>query len=317
MHMTNRQKLLALLGLSLLFISLYLFLGLEGNISYILTRRFTRLLAIVITGAVIAVATIIFQTITNNRLLTPSLIGLDSLYQLIQTFIIFFYGSTSLTVTNQNVNFILSVGLMILFGLILFRVLFNRGNNVYFILLIGIIFGTFFQSLTTFMHVLIDPNEFMIVQNRMFASFNNVQTNLLYLAIVLLVLTFIYLYRFYKYLDVLSLGKEHAINLGVDYDFIVQRLIVVVAILISIATALVGPITFLGILVVNVTYEYFQTYRHSILLSGTILVSIVALIGGQLIVERIFSFSTPLSVMINLVGGAYFLYLILKENRVW
>jgi len=315
--MTNRQKLLALLGLSLLFISLYLFLGLEGNISYILTRRFTRLLAIVITGAVIAVATIIFQTITNNRLLTPSLIGLDSLYQLIQTFIIFFYGSTSLTVTNQNVNFILSVGLMILFALILFRVLFNRGNNVYFILLIGIIFGTFFQSLTTFMHVLIDPNEFMIVQNRMFASFNNVQTNLLYLAIVLLVLTFIYLYRFYKYLDVLSLGKEHAINLGVDYDFIVQRLIVVVAILISIATALVGPITFLGILVVNVTYEYFQTYRHSILLSGTILVSIVALIGGQLIVERIFSFSTPLSVMINLVGGAYFLYLILKENRVW
>lgn len=315
--MTNRQKLLALLGLSLLFISLYLFLGLEGNISYILTRRFTRLLAIVITGAVIAVATIIFQTITNNRLLTPSLIGLDSLYQLIQTFIIFFYGSTSLTVTNQNVNFILSVGLMILFALILFRVLFNRGNNVYFILLIGIIFGTFFQSLTTFMHVLIDPNEFMIVQNRMFASFNNVQTNLLYLAIVLLVLTFIYLYRFYKYLDVLSLGKEHAINLGVDYDFIVQRLIVVVAILISIATALVGPITFLGILVVNVTYEYFQTYRHSILLSGTILVSIVALIGGQLIVERIFSFSTPLSVMINLVGGVYFLYLILKENRVW
>lgn len=315
--MTNRQKLLALLGLSLLFISLYLFLGLEGNISYILTRRFTRLLAIVITGAVIAVATIIFQTITNNRLLTPSLIGLDSLYQLIQTFIIFFYGSTSLTVTNQNVNFILSVGLMILFALILFRVLFNRGNNVYFILLIGIIFGTFFQSLTTFMHVLIDPNEFMIVQNRMFASFNNVKTNLLYLAIVLLVLTFIYLYRFYKYLDVLSLGKEHAINLGVDYDFIVQRLIVVVAILISIATALVGPITFLGILVVNVTYEYFQTYRHSILLSGTILVSIVALIGGQLIVERIFSFSTPLSVMINLVGGVYFLYLILKENRVW
>src|SRR5690625_7066209 len=102
MHMTNRQKLLALLGLSLLFISLYLFLGLEGNISYILTRRFTRLLAIVITGAVIAVATIIFQTITNNRLLTPSLIGLDSLYQLIQTFIIFFYGSTSLTVTNRS-----------------------------------------------------------------------------------------------------------------------------------------------------------------------------------------------------------------------
>lgn len=315
--MTNRNKLLIFLGLALILISLYLFLGLEGNISYILTRRVTRVLAIILTGTVIATSTIIFQTITNNRLLTPSLIGLDSLYQLIQTFIIFFYGSTSLTATNQNVNFILSVVLMIVFALILFRVLFNRGNNVYFILLIGLIFGTFFQSLTTFMHVLIDPNEFMIVQNRMFASFNNVQTNLLYLAIIILVITFIYLYRFYKYLDVLSLGKEHAINLGVDYDFIVRRLMVVVAMLISIATALVGPITFLGILVVNVTYELFRTFRHSVLLTGTILVSIVALIGGQLIVDRIFSFSTPLSVIINLVGGVYFLYIILKENRVW
>lgn len=315
--MTNRKKLILLTSLMVVLIMLYLFLGLEGNISYILTRRATRMLAIIITGAVIAVATVIFQTITNNRLLTPSLIGLDSLYQLMQTFIIFFYGSTSITVANQNLNFILSVALMIVFALVLFHILFKRNHNVYLILLIGLIFGTFFQSLTTFMQVLIDPNEFLIIQNRMFASFNNVQTELLYLAIGLLVITFLYLIRFYKYLDVLSLGKEHAVNLGVEYDSIVQRLMVVVAILISIATALVGPITFLGILVVNVTYEMFKTYRHSILLTATILISVLALVGGQLVVDRIFSFSTTLSVIINLIGGSYFLYLILKENRTW
>lgn len=315
--MTNRKKLILLTSLMVVLIMLYLFLGLEGNISYILTRRVTRMLAIIMTGAVIAVATVIFQTITNNRLLTPSLIGLDSLYQLVQTFIIFFYGSTSITVVNQNLNFVLSVVLMIVFALVLFHILFKRNLNVYLILLIGLIFGTFFQSLTTFMQVLIDPNEFLIIQNRMFASFNNVQTELLYLALGLLVITFLYLIRFYKYLDVLSLGKEHAVNLGVEYDSIVQRLMVVVAILISIATALVGPITFLGILVVNVTYEMFKTYRHSILLTATIIISVLALVGGQLVVERIFSFSTTLSVIINLIGGSYFLYLILKENRTW
>lgn len=315
--MTNRKKFIILTSLMLVLIMLYLFLGLEGNISYILTRRATRMLAIIMTGAVIAVATVIFQTITNNRLLTPSLIGLDSLYQLMQTFIIFFYGSTSITVVNQNLNFVLSVVLMIVFALVLFHVLFKRDHNVYLILLIGLIFGTFFQSMTTFMQVLIDPNEFLIVQNRMFASFNNVQTELLFLALGLLVLTFLYLIRFYKYLDVLSLGKEHAVNLGVEYDSIVQRLMVVVAILISIATALVGPITFLGILVVNVTYEMFKTYRHSILLAATTIISVIALVGGQLVVDRVFSFSTTLSVIINLIGGSYFLYLILKENRVW
>lgn len=313
--MTSRKKMIILSIIAIFLIGLYLFLGLQGNISYILTRRFTRIIAIVITGVVIGVATLIFQTITNNRLLTPSLIGLDSLYQLIQTFIIFFYGSTTLSIVNQNVNFIVSLVLMIIFALILFQILFKKAHNVYFILLIGLIFGTFFQSLTTFMQVLIDPNEFMIVQNRMFASFNNVQTDLLYIALVLILFTLIYFARFYKYLDVLSLGKEHAINLGVEYDHIVQRLMVIVAILISVATALVGPITFLGILVVNVTYELFSTYRHAILLMGVSLISIIALVGGQLIVDRVFSFSTPLSVIINLAGGVYFLFLILKENR--
>lgn len=315
--MSHKTKLMLLAIGSVTAISLFLFVGLTGNWQYILERRFTRIVAIAVTGAVIAIATIIFQTITNNRILTPSLIGLDALYQLIQTFIIFFYGSTSLSATNQTVNFFLSIGLMIIFALILFKLLFKRGNNIYFLLLIGLIFGTFFQSLSTFMQVLIDPNEFLIVQNRMFASFNNVQTDLLYLSIGIIVITLLYLLKFTKYLDVLSLGKSHAVNLGVDYNRVVQQLMVIVAILMAVATALVGPIMFLGILVVNVTYEMFKTYKHSVLILATVFVSIIALVGGQFIIDRVFNFSTTLSVVINLVGGVYFLYLILKENRTW
>lgn len=315
--MSHKTKLALLAIGSVVAISLFLFVGLTGNWQYILERRFTRIIAIAVTGAVIAIATIIFQTITNNRILTPSLIGLDALYQLIQTFIIFFYGSTSLSATNQTVNFFLSIGFMIVFALILFKLLFKRGNNIYFLLLIGLIFGTFFQSLSTFMQVLIDPNEFLIVQNRMFASFNNVQTDLLYMSIGIIVVTLLYLLRFTKYLDVLSLGKSHAVNLGVDYNRVVQQLMVIVAILMAVATALVGPIMFLGILVVNVTYEMFKTYKHSVLILATVFVSIIALVGGQFIIDRVFNFSTTLSVVINLVGGVYFLYLILKENRTW
>src|SRR5690625_7950584 len=95
------------------------------------------------------------------------------------------------------------------------------------------------------MQVLIDPNEFMVAQDRMFASINNVNGNLVYVSIIVIVLTTIYFLRYYKYLDVLALGKDQAINLGVPYDFVVKRLLIVVSILISIATALIGPITFL------------------------------------------------------------------------
>lgn len=315
--MSHKMKLTLLAVGSVVAIALFLFVDLTGNWQYILERRFTRIIAIAVTGAVIAIATIIFQTITNNRILTPSLIGLDALYQLIQTVIIFFYGSTNVSATNQTLNYFLSIGLMIIFALILFKLLFKRGNNIYFLLLIGLIFGTFFQSLSTFMQVLIDPNEFLIVQNRMFASFNNVQTDLLYISMGIILITLLYLLRFTKYLDVLSLGKSHAVNLGVDYNRVVQQLMIIVAILMAVATALVGPIMFLGILVVNVTYEMFKTYKHSVLILATVFVSIIALVGGQFVIDRVFNFSTTLSVVINLVGGVYFLYLILKENRTW
>lgn len=314
--MPNKIKLAILFIIALLLVLFFLFFDLGTYWDYALPRRLKKVLAIVITGAAIAFATIVFQTVTNNRILTPSIIGLDSLYMLIQTVLIFVFGSTNLTVMNQHTNFFISIALMIAFVALLYKFLFKReGTNIYFLLLIGLIFGTLFGSASSFMQVLIDPNEFQIVQGKMFASFNNINTDLLIISIIALFLTALYFMRFIKYLDVLSLGKDQAINLGVDYDYIVKRMLVVVAILISISTALVGPITFLGLLVVNVAYQVFGTYKHKYLIVGSILISIIALVGGQLIVERVFTFSTTLSVIINFIGGSYFIYLLLKENK--
>lgn len=314
--MSNKTKIISLVIFSLLLVATFIFFDLGSNWGYALPRRGKIVLAITITGAAIAFSTLIFQTITNNRILTPSIIGFDSLYLFIQTFIIFMFGSTSITMMNKQLNFFLSVGIMMLFAILFYNILFKReGRNIYFLLLVGIIFGTLFSSLTTFMQVLIDPNEFMVVQDRMFASFNNVNTDLLLTSIFVLLAVALYFARYFKYLDVLSLGREEAINLGVDYDVVVKRLLVVVAILVSVATALVGPITFLGLLVVNVTYEFLKTYKHSYLIVGSILISIVALVGGQLVVERVFTFSTTLSVIINFVGGVYFIYLLLRGRK--
>ncbi|WP_010269091.1 iron chelate uptake ABC transporter family permease subunit [Paenibacillus senegalensis] len=316
--MEYKAKIGLLAVLAITLTAVFLFINMGSNWSYILSRRGVKIASIILTGAAIAFSTVIFQTVTNNRILTPSIIGLDSLYMLIQTAMVFAFGSSTLTMMNKNVHFLLNVGLMVLFAGLLYKFLFKReGSNLYFLLLVGIICGTFFGSISTFMQVLIDPNEFTIVQDRMFASFNNVHSELLTIAIIVTALTGIYSLKFIKYLDAVSLGREHAINLGIPYDYVVKRVLIIVAILISVATALVGPITFLGLLVANVTYEFMRTYRHRYLLVASMLISIVALVGGQLIVERVFTFSTTLSVIINLIGGIYFLFLLLRERRTW
>ncbi|WP_391204953.1 iron chelate uptake ABC transporter family permease subunit [Psychrobacillus sp. L4] len=314
--MRNSTKMILLLSLVLVCVALYLFQGLNGNYDYALPRRAIKVLAMALTGVAIAYSTVIFQTITHNRILTPSVMGLDSLYLLVQTFIYYFFGSMSILVINKNYNFFISIIAMIVFALLLYRFLFNAGKRpIYFLLLVGIIIGTFLGSITTFLQVLIDPNEFTSLQNKMFASFNNVNADLVWLAMIIIVLSILYGWRTIRELDVLSLGRDNAINLGVDYDKIVKSMLVLSAVLIATSTALVGPITFFGLIVANLSYQFFNTYKHSVLIIGASLMSLVALIGGQWIVERIFTFDTTLSVIINFLGGIYFIYLLLKESR--
>ncbi|OAB47573.1 iron chelate uptake ABC transporter family permease subunit [Paenibacillus antarcticus] len=312
-----KAKFSILFVIVIVLIALFLLYDAGGHWDYVLPRRGKKILAMVLTGSAIAFSTVVFQTITNNRILTPSILGLDSLYMLFQTFIIYAFGSTTLTSTDRNINFLISVALMIGFSGVFYKILFRKEgqSNIYFLLLIGMILGTFFGSVSSFMEVLIDPNEFLMLQDKMFASFNNVNTDLLIISIIGIIGVTIYFTKFIKYLDVISLGRDQAVNLGVNYDYVVKRLLVVVAILMSIATALVGPITFLGLLVANVAHQFLKTYKHKYLILGSILISIIALIGGQFIVEKVFTFSTTLSVIINFIGGAYFIYLLLKENK--
>lgn len=314
--MTYKAKLGSLSIIAIALIAIFLFIDVGDNWGYVLPRRGWKIASMILTGGCIAFSTVIFQTMTNNRILTPNIIGLDSMYMLSQTAVVYLFGSTTKLLVDNNVNFVMTLAVMMLFAGLLYKMMFKReGRHLYFLLLIGIILGTLLGSLTTFMQVLIDPNEFLVLQGKMFVSYNKVQGKLTMICSVVIVLVAVYYSRLAKYMDVLSLGRDQAVSLGVDYHYVVKRLLIIIAALISVATALVGPITFLGLLVANVTYQFMKTYRHALLIPASILISIVALVGGQLIVERVFTFNTTLSVIINLVGGVYFLYLLLRESK--
>ncbi|MEF9991726.1 MAG: iron chelate uptake ABC transporter family permease subunit [Romboutsia sp.] len=301
----------------IVFSMLFLISGVNLNhLDYAMSQRIPKLIAIVITGGCIAFSSMIFQTVTNNNILTPSALGLDSLYILVQTIIVFVVGVESKFIINKSNNFLVSVTVMVIASSILYKKLFKKsGNNIFFLLLVGMIFGTLFKSMSTFMQVIIDPNEYAALQNSLYASFGNVNTTILLIASVLIIAIIPFIYDDLKYLDVIALGKDHAINLGVDYDKVTKKMIIVVSVLVSISTALVGPITFLGLIVVNVTKQILKIYKHIYLVSASILVSILTLVSGQFLVERVFSFNTTLSVIINFIGGVYFIYLLLKESK--
>ncbi|MHA7763329.1 enterochelin ABC transporter permease CeuC [Campylobacter coli] len=311
-----RKKILILAFLTLIMALVFVFAGLKDFDEYALKNRFLQIAAIVIVAICIAISTVIFQTLCNNKILTPAIIGLDSLYMLLQSALVFSLGSANLSVYRNDINFLITLACMVVFSLGLYKILFSSDKSIYLIMLLGLIFGTLFSTLSSFFEILIDPDEFMIIQGRMFASFDNVAFDVLALAYIVTLLGFIWIFRYMKFLDPLSLGKDLSINLGINYQKISKHLMIIIAILTSISTALVGPITFLGLLVVNITYELFKTAKHSILLLACILISILALLGGVFFVSRIFDYNTTISVIINFLGGIYFIYLVLKGNKL-
>ncbi len=297
--------------------AIFLFYRLGNNWEFALKLRSVKVIAILIVAASVAYSSVAFQTLTNNRILTPSIMGFESLYLLIQTIIVYMYGDETYKVLSSIDNFLVSVIGMIGFGLLLYFMIYKKGkDNIYLLLLVGIILGTLFSSLSSFMQLLIDPNDFFIVQGKMFATFNKINTDLLWPSSIILVVILFFGFRMTKYLDVMALGREQAINLGLNYNGLVKLFLVMIAILVSISTALVGPITFLGLLVTNLTYELFKTHKHSIIIAACCIVSAIALLAGQFIMERVLNLSTPLSAIINMVGGLYFIYLLLKVKKL-
>lgn len=302
----------------MLSILAFVLIGLNSdNIGYFLPKRLKKIGAILIASYCVGYSSVSFQTIANNKILTPSVMGLDSLYLFIQTSIVFFFGTDGLSGFSSVSNFLLSVFIMILSSILLYVLLFRRENtNVYFLVLAGMIIGTLFNGLATFMQVLLDPNEFEILQNKMYATFNNINEGLFFISLMIIVIIFIVTLKDYSVLDGASLGENLAINIGVDYNKVVLKQLIVISVLVAVSTALTGPIIFLGILVASLSRELMNTYSHRQRILCAFLLGVFSLTVGQFIVERVFQMETTISVIINFVGGLYFIYLMLKEAKV-
>lgn len=282
---------------------------------YILSLRVPTLTAMLIASLAIGSASLVFQSIINNRIVTPCLLGMNSLYTLVHTAVVFTIGSGSVLATNANLSFMVDLAVMSAAGTFLYSYMFQKtGNNVLYVLLIGTVLSSLFGSIQSTMIRVMDPNEYDTLLTSLVADFNQINGEVIVFSLLLLAVLTCVLWKDLLLLDVIILGKDQAVNLGVDYDSTVRRLLMGVVLCIAIATAMVGPVSFLGLIVANLSRQFLRTHRHSYLITGSVLMGMLALLAGQMIAQHVFAYAVPVSVFITIGGGIYFLYLLLFKK---
>ncbi len=293
----------------------FMTIGVKGSWNFILPFRGTKLAALLVVGIAVSSSTVLFQTITQNHVLTPSIMGFDALYILILTAAVYFLGGQNFVQLPDIAVFLVNVGLMVCAALALFGTLLGTArNDLMRLVLTGIVFATLFRSLTFFMQRMIDPNEYAVVQGSSFANFNGIDPLQLMVSAgvtaVALLLTWLLRHR----LDVLALGRETAISLGEEPKRLHLQALILIAVLVSISTAFVGPTVFLGLIVVSLARLLTPGPHHATILLSSGLVSGIVIVSGQTLMERVLALSTPLTVVIDFVGGILFIALLLKRR---
>ena len=279
--------------------------------------RATSVTVILVVAWCQGLATVAFQTITNNRIITPSIMGFESLYRLIQTSIVFFSGIAGLTGMNSIGQYLMQVGLMVVLAALLYgRMLRNEQANIHQTLLLGIVIGTGLGALSTYMQNLLNPSEFDILSARLIGNISNADASQLAIAVPLALVTGGVLLAMSRTLDILGLGRDTAIGLGVDHRRNSLVILMLAAVLMAVSTSLVGPMSFLGFLVAMSAYQLSDTHEHRFVLPMAWLVGVVILGGAYFTLRHIFYATGSVGIIIEAVGGTFFLIHLLRKGRL-
>ncbi|ASK26903.1 iron chelate uptake ABC transporter family permease subunit [Neisseria chenwenguii] len=306
------------LAAALLLASCALFLTLNagGNWDFVLPLRLTKLAALLMVAYAVGVSTVLFQTLTNNPILTPSILGFDALYVFLQTLLVFLLGSIGYAAMPVFGKFGLELAAMMGGSLLLFAVLMKQGGrDLARMILIGVIFGILFRSLASLLQRMIDPEEFAVAQANTFASFNTLNQDLLGIGTLILLASVFFIWRERHRLDVYLLGRDQAINLGIDYTRNTLWILLWIAVLVATSTAIVGPVSFFGLLVAALANHFSPSVKHAVRLPMVFCTAAVLLVGGQALFEHVLGMKAVLSVVVEFAGGLVFLWLVLKRKQ--
>jgi iron complex transport system permease protein len=296
--------------------ALFLAWQLRAPMGFILSLRAAKLAALLLVGAATGMATVLFQTVACNRLLTPGIVGIDALFVFLQTMLVLALGGVGAArLSAMPAAFLLESAALIaaatgLFGLMLRR----DAGDLPRMILTGVILGVLLRGLAGLGQRLLDPSEFAVVQQAMFASFGAVAGADLAMAAALLLAAAAAALRLAPALDVAALGRTTARGLGLPHDRLVVQALALIAALVAVSTALVGPVTFLGLLAASLARQVTGSHRHAVLLPAAALTGATFLVAGQFVFERVLGLQSTLAVLVEFFGGLLFLALVLRRH---
>ncbi|WP_193559686.1 iron chelate uptake ABC transporter family permease subunit [Tsukamurella asaccharolytica] len=278
-------------------------------------RRLRTATAILIAAFCGAVATVLFHTVTHNRILTPQIIGLDSLYVLIQTVGVYLVGGRFVDNGDSVPQFVAQTAAMVLFAAVLYGWLFSgRFASLFLLLLAGVVLGLAFRALAEFLQRLLSPTEFDALSIKLYGRLTAVNADLLPIAAVTCIVVGVIVWRRRRVLDVLLLGRDPAMGLGVNHQRELTLALVLIAVLVSISTALVGPMMFFGFIIATLAYQLAGDWRHRATIPMAFLIGVIMLAAGQFILHNLFYANGMLTVIIEFVGGILFLAMLFRRR---
>ena len=281
----------------------------------VIKRRQNALIAMAIAAVCQAFGTVSFQTVTSNKIITPSLLGFEAIYATINTSLMYFLGLSAFISISGIYFYMGQILIMVLVCLLLFYGVLNMKNaSIDLVLLVGVVMGQGLRSISAFMRRVLSPSEFDVLQASLFASVNNARAEYFGVSIVLVGLIASIIFLSSKKLNILALGKDVSTNLGINYKKESIKILVCVSILMSVSTALVGPMTFFGFLVATLTYQLVKSYDHKYLLIVAFLLAYLILTGSYFLMNHIFHANGVVSILIEMIGGISFLILLFKNK---
>lgn len=297
-------------------------LGLENaetskTIRYIITElRLPRAIMAVLTGAGLAIAGLLMQTLFRNPLAGPFVLGISSGAGLGVALVIM--GATALglgAISGVGIitaSVIGSIGVLILIILMSLRIKDTMG-----LLIVGLMVGSLSSAIVGILSYFSSSEELKRYVFWSLGSLGNINWDDLFIIILLFMIAMVLLLWIIKPLNALLLGESYALSLGINIKKTRWIIIIITSILAGSITAFAGPIAFIGLAVPHLSRLILPTVNHKILIPTVILLGATLLLFCDLVSQLPFSnYSLPINAVTSLLGAPLIIWLIMRKRNL-
>ncbi|MCS7150878.1 MAG: iron ABC transporter permease [Endomicrobia bacterium] len=274
----------------------------------ILTQiRIPRTIATHLVGAGLAVVGCVLQSIFLNPLCEGYTLGISSaagLGVVVSTILMlplnrFFSSFFGVLVAMISIHFLLR--------------LFRRTIDVSFILS-GVVLNFFFSSIIIILTLFFDPYKTHYVLLWLLGSFSSIDTTSILISCTVILILLVAIVSYAKQMDIIILGKEKAITLGVKEQKVKSVLIFICVVICALCVSISGTISFVGVIVPNVVKSITGLKHKEWFLTSMFTGSIFISLCDNLARNLMYPMEIPINVLTGILGSIFFIVYILKGN---